>query len=109
MNELRTSEKRTQTAYNAYRSVRRRFETLQIQAGETTAFGILTMANTGRGRRKIVARVIRESDWRLIMELICVAWFASPESDNGRELLISDAVNKLSYHLHKRHGKRHGQ
>lgn len=102
----RTQEKRTQTAYNAYRGVRRRFETLQIQAGETTGLGTLTMANTGHGRRKIAARVIRESDWRLIMDVVCVAWFTSPESNSGRELLISDAVNKLSQHLYKRSTRR---
>jgi hypothetical protein len=87
-----------QTAYNHARTVRAKFETVQIAAGETP-MGTLTMA-THRPRREIKARVIRESDWRKIMKLVCVAWCADPESDSGRELLISDAVAELKEHLH---------
>ena len=86
-----------QTAYNHARTVRAKFETIQIVAGETPT-GTLTMA-THRPRREIKARVIREADWRKIMKLVTVAWTASAESDSGRELLISDAVAELKEHL----------
>jgi hypothetical protein len=86
-----------QTAYNHARAVRAKFETVPIDAGETP-LGTLTMA-THPPRRKIKARVIREADWRKIMKLVCTAWSADPDSDSGRELLISDAVAELKEHL----------
>lgn len=86
-----------QTAYNQARTVRAKFETVQIVAGETPS-GTLTMA-THPPRREIKARVIREADWRKIMKLICVAWHADVNADSGRELLISDAVAELKEHL----------
>lgn len=86
-----------QTAYNQARTVRAKFETVQIVAGETPS-GTLTMA-THPPRRKIQARLIREADWRKIMNLVCVAWHADVNADSGRELLISDAVAELKEHL----------
>lgn len=103
----RTSKKRgpprrPQSAANYYRAIRRKFETLRIEAGETPApFRTLTMA-THAPRKTIQARVVRESDWNHIMSVICAAWSASPEADSGRELLISDAVQKLNDHLERR-------
>lgn len=97
--------RRTQTAFNYYRSIRRKFETIQIDAGETPSFRVLTMA-TRAPRKRIRARVVRESDWNLIMALVCTAWSASPEADSGRELLISDAVQKLNDHLERRHARK---
>jgi len=87
-----------QTAHNHARTVRAKFETVQIVAGETPC-GTLTMA-THPPRRKIKARLIREADWRKIMNLVCVAWHADVNADSGRELLISDAVAELKEHLH---------
>ena len=101
----RSPPRRPQSAANYYRAIRRKFETLRIEAGETpTPFRTLTMA-THAPRKTIQARVVRESDWNLIMSVICVAWSASPEADSGRELLISDAVQKLNDHLERRRDK----
>jgi hypothetical protein len=94
--------KRFQTAYNSARSVRRKIKTLQIRIGETNAYRNLCMRTDGHGRHEIAGRVVRESDWRLIMEVVCEAWHASPEADSGRELVIADAVKKLRQHLERR-------
>lgn len=92
-----------QSAYNANRAVRRKVKTLSIRIGETD-MGNLTMRPDGFGRREIGARVVRESDWNLLMNVVCEAWWASPEADSGRELVIADAVEKLRKHLEKRRG-----
>lgn len=106
MNEPRTIERVAdgfQSAYNANRAVRRKVKTLSIRIGETD-MGNLTMRPDGFGRREIGARVVRESDWNLLMNVVCEAWWASPEADSGRELVIADAVEKLRKHLEKRRG-----
>lgn len=105
MTELVSSEqrrKRFQTAYNAARAVRRKIKTLQIRVGETDTYGNLCMRTDGVGRHEIAGRVVRESDWRMIMEVVSEAWHADPESVSGRELVIADSVRKLREHLEKR-------
>lgn len=102
---MRKSPARPQSAAGYYRSIRRKFESLRIEAGETPApFNTLTMA-TRAPRRAVRARVIRESDWNLIMSVVCAAWSADPSADSARERLISDAVQKLSDHLERRRRK----